>query len=250
MAMEFIRHTVDAPHNVYMDETEKDGIIGVAGLVGTFNNWIDFENRWRKALPQEANNDFHSTDFWARHSYGAEWPNEKRLEHIKELARIIGDCTAFAVGFVFSKVMYEKLIPPEDKQVLISPFHFCLAQCLVGIIDFYKDISPQPPKPMRVMFDRKDEQKATIGKVYYNVKGLFDVDEILGNLSLGERKQEPPLQAADLLIGELRRKQEGYKSEIIPILFKKSPLFYVFPTEDEFTQHVQKVRERIEHKKR
>ena len=40
MAVKFIHHTLHGPHNCYFDETEKDDIIGVAGWVGTFENWM------------------------------------------------------------------------------------------------------------------------------------------------------------------------------------------------------------------
>jgi len=245
MAIKFKECSIHAPHNVYMDETEKDDTIGVAGVVGTFENWISFEDRWRKALPQEAHNDFHYTDFWARRSYGAEWSNEKRLEHIKELASIISDCASLTLGFVFLKSMYENSIPPEHKTTFISPFHFCLAYCLAGVLAFYEDISPQPPKPLHVMFDEKNEERASIAKTYFTVKGVLDKGDILGGLSLGHRKQEPPLQAADLVIGELRRQREGHKSEIMPILSQKYSALYAFPSEDEFARHVEKIHERL-----
>ena len=118
------------------------------------------EDRWRKALPAEAKGDFHYTDFWndPKH-YAAKWTQEKRLEHIATLATIAHDCTAFGVGFVFSKTSYDELIPPKNKKALISPLHFCLAQCIVGILDFYKTIPSPPPPPLRFMFDRKEGQR-------------------------------------------------------------------------------------------
>lgn len=242
VAMKFIHHTLHGPHNCYFDETEKDDIFGVAGWVGTFENWMALEDRWRKALPAEAKGDFHYTDFWndPKH-YAAKWTQEKRLEHITTLATIAHDCTAFGVGFVFSKTSYDELIPPKNKKALISPLHFCLAQCIVGILDFYKTIPSPPPPPLRFMFDRKEGQKESLGDVYYNVRKLFDKDHILGNISIGDRKHECPLQAADLLIGELRRRRIGHESKIMDILCRKRPLIVAFPTDQEFRAHLKNV---------
>jgi hypothetical protein len=251
MALKFVHHTLHAPHNCYFDETEKDDVIGVAGWVATFENWIALEDRWRKALPPEANGDFHYKDFWHDPKYySASWSKEKRLEHIKTLATIAHDCTAFGVGFVFSRTSYDELIPPNDKEALISPLHFCLAQCIVALLDFYKQYPSPPPSPLRFMFDRKDGKKESIGEVYYNVKDLFDKENILGNISIGNRHKECPLQAADLLIGELRRNKSGHSSIIFDILRRQRPLIVAFPTDEEFRAHVKNVLGKLKNKRK
>ncbi len=250
MAVKFIHHALHGPHNCYFDETEKDDIFGVAGWVGTFENWMALEDRWRKALPPEANGDFHYTDFWNDpNHYAAKWTHEKRLAHITALATIVHDCTAFGVGFVFSKTAYEELVPPKDKKAFVSPLHFCLAQCIVGLLDFYKTIPSPPPPPLRFMFDRKDGQKESLGEVYGVVRALFDKDNILGNLSIGDRKNECPLQAADLLVGELRRNRAGHESKVMDILKRRRPLMIAFPTDEEFRAHVKNVLENFKKRK-
>src|SRR6267378_911031 len=55
MAITSIEHLVDAPHNGYFDETVKEDVMGVAGWIGTHEGWNSLEDRWRRALPKEAN---------------------------------------------------------------------------------------------------------------------------------------------------------------------------------------------------
>ena len=89
MALQFIRHSIDASHNCYFDESEKDDFIAVAGFIATFESWIALESKWRKTLPAVAKGDFHYTDFWhSEKNYASKWSHSKRLEHIKELATI------------------------------------------------------------------------------------------------------------------------------------------------------------------
>jgi len=216
--------------------------VGVAGWLGTFDNFIGLESRWRNALPPSANGYFHYTDFWnSPKSYGAKWSKEERIEHVKTLASIARDCTTCAVGIVISSATYDELIPSKDRIVLKSPIHFCLAQCLTGLLEIYKELRPAPPAPLRVMFDRKKGQEGTLAAIYYTVRELFDKDHILGDMSFGSSKLEVPLQAADLLIGELRRTQAGHESVVMDVLREKRSLLVAFPKDDEFRAYLKNV---------
>jgi hypothetical protein len=142
---------------------------------------------------------------------------------------------------VLSKRVYNEEIPARDRKELKSPLHFCLGQCLRAILHYYASISPPLPTPLRFMFDRKDGQKESLGTVYYNVRALFDSGAILGNMSFGDRKDEAPLQVADLLVGELRRYHEGKKSEVLDLLIQKKHIMLLFPKQGDFREYVQRV---------
>lgn len=251
MALKVIEHSAHRPHNGYFDETEKDNIIGVAGWIGSYEGWNRLEYEWRQALPPAAGGDFHYTDFWSRApgNYGATWSEEKRLDHVKTLATIAHKCTSFAVGFVFNRSLFEDLIPESARTFLKTPLHFCFAQCLAMVLGSRSALSIVPPTPWDVMFDRKREEQDSIGQIYYRTCSIFDPDQtILGNIGFGERKKMAALQAADLLVGELRRKQSGMKSEVLDLLKEKHPIIKAFPTDDEFREYITDVQRRIREK--
>lgn len=104
----------------------------------------------------------------------------------------------------------------------------------------YKEIEA-PPSPWRVMFDRKKGQEGTLAQLYYGAIATYDVEHIFGNLSFGNRNEEPPLQAADLLIGEARRYIAGHKSMVLEVLAERKSLFLRYPQEDDFLKLVEKV---------
>lgn len=241
-----------APHNVYFDETEKGDVIGVAGWISTFDRWIAFENAWRQALPPEAKGDFHYTDFWCDPTYwSAGWTSQRRLDFIKRLATIANSHTAYAIGAMVSKSVYESVMPENVKQAFANnPVHFLFAQCAVGLIDMYDRIPSHPQKPLRVMFDHKKGYEGRLAEMYYGVRYEFNEENILGNLSFGSRREEPPLQAADLLIGELRRKLMREPTEVFDVLNEKNSLILAFPDEASFRAHVEAAKARVEEKRR
>ena len=49
------------------------------------------------------------------------------------------------------------------------------------------------------------------------------------------------MQAADLLVGELRRHRDGHKSEIFDILKEKRPILVAHPTDEELATLIQDV---------
>lgn len=249
--LKHVEHLADRPHSGYFDETLKDDVIGVAGWIGSYEGWNRLEHEWRAALPKEANGDFHYKDFWARskYSYGQNWTNERRLEHVKTLATIAHKCTSFAVGFVFNATSYNELIPSTHRKVLKSPLHFCLAQCIAMLLGARPAKNLLPPTPWDIMFDEKREERDSIGQIYYRTRSQFDHEEMLGNIAFGKRKNMAALQAADLLIGELRRRHAGAKSDVLNILKEKHPILVAFPTDKDFRIYVKDVLKRIQEKR-
>ena len=250
MILQTIEHSADRPYNGYFDETMKDDVIGVAGWIGSYEGWNRLEYEWRKALPKEANGDFHYTDFWSRakENYGASWSNEHRLEHVKTLAKIAHDCTSFAVGFVFSRTIFDECIPEGDRKVIKGPLDFCFAQCVAMLLGARAAKHIFPPTPWDIMFDQKKEEQDAIGQIFYRTLSNFDNENLLGNIGFSDRKHMAALQAADLLIGELRRHHAGHKSEVLEILKEKRPILVAFPTNDQFRDYVIDVQRRLREK--
>src|SRR5437899_2910427 len=232
---------ITLPANGYLDETEKDDIVGVGGWIGTYEKWHGFEERWRDILPKEANGDFHYTDFWHDPKYwSAQWSHEKRLEFILRLASIAIEHASMGIGIVISKTDYERNIPEEYKGEFKGAVYFCLGHCLRLLIEKFNHVPGQPPKPIRFMHDSKKGKQDWIADWYYTVRTKFEHLDILGELSFGPRSGEPVLQAADLLIGELRRYREGHPSRIIDMFREHNKVIIGRPNVQELRDLVKK----------
>lgn len=224
ISLKFISRHIDKPHSGYFDESYKEDTIAVAGWVGTYEGWNRLEYEWRKALPASANGDFHYTDFWhSPKNYAAHWSHEKRLDHIRKLARIACDCAAFAVGVAFSMKAFNEAIPAHKREIL-TPLNFCFANCISLLVAARAARNVLPPTPWDIMFDQKAEERNGIGQVFLGSKALFDKEGMLGNVGFGDRKHMAPLQAADLLVGEIRRNHAGLPSEIFEMLKEQRPI--------------------------
>ena len=237
-------------YNGYMDESGTDDtkpIIAVAGWLSTFETWVEFEKEWKRYVAPFGG-DFHSTDFWARHSYGADWPNDKRLSFVKGLAEIICKYSLIGVGFGFPKEDYNVALSEEIRRVFRDPYYYCVGACASFLISYYEQIplSSRPPKPLRFMFDRKNGSEWYAAKVFYQAKTWFDRDEILGDMGFGKREDEPALQAADLLVGEMRRFYEGESSEVLDLLRSKChALVVVIPKMDKLKEAADELIQRM-----
>lgn len=232
-------------YNGYVDESgthDDASIIAVGGWIATYETWSAFEGEWRQKLAPHGG-DFHSTDFWARQSYGADWPDSKRLEFVKELALIICKYSIWGTGIAFPRQHYSSIVPEDMRRALKNdPYYFALGHCMSGTLGMYYriPIGLRPPAPLRFMFDRKPKREGFAAEVYYQVRDWFDGKGVLGDMAFGARKEEPALQAADLLVGELRRLREGKPSEVFDLIAKKGGrLAYALPTEDELKQRVE-----------
>lgn len=235
------------PANGFLDETEKGDVVGVGGWIGNYASWNYFERRWFELLPSEAKGDFHYTDYWHDPKYwSAKWSHSKRVEFMQQLAELIVEHTSLGLGILVSKAEYEETIPEEDKHEVKEAVYFCLAHCLRLLIEHFDTMPGQPPKPLSFMHDRKTGKHEWIGGWYTFVRNRFQHKNILGDLSFGTRAEEPGLQAADLLMGELRRYREGHESKIIDIFRQKNNVLVGRPTKDELRELVRKAYEMMQ----
>jgi hypothetical protein len=201
--------------NGYFDETGDDAgdILGVGGWLSTYDLWITFEPKWRAVLPR-GTTDFHDTDFWAGQSYGADWSEQQRSQFVQHLAQVAQTYTRCGVGIAISREEYHSYLTPEQQAALKDPLFFCFEACLNILLHFYQDIPSAPPFPFRCMFDAKDK-RGILGAMFDEIKQCRNWDAVVDELSFGRRSREPALQAADLLVGELRRRREGLPSDLL-----------------------------------
>lgn len=252
LVMKFIKVPGKAPvHNLYFDETEKDNdIIGVAGWLGTIEKFKLLERLWQEMLPPEAGGDFHYVDFWNDPTHWAAlWQHDERLNFILNLARIIRECSSCGIGIIFKKTEFRKAVADKYMPPNMGPFQFSFGQCVRGLLGLNGNFE-HPPTPWRVMFDHKACYEGELASVYYGARAAFNAEATLGNLSFGNRREEPVLQAADLLIGEMLRRLEGRPSVVMDFLMEKKEMFIVYPTEADFKKYIQLVIEAVEERKK
>lgn len=232
--------------NGYFDKTEDvdQDILGVGGWLSTYDSWISFEPKWRAVLPS-GESDFHDTEFWAGQSYGADWSEEQRSQFVQHLAHVAQTYTRCGVGMVISREEYHRFLTPEQQDALKDPLYFCFGACLSILLHFYKDIPFFPPFPIRFMFDAKDN-RGMLGAMFDEIKQCRNWDGVVDDLSFGQRCQEPALQAANLLVGELRRHREGHPSGALETMTSsnrehQTRFLFSFPRGEQLKEIAQRV---------
>jgi hypothetical protein len=232
--------------NGYFDETEDVGqdILGVGGWLSTYDLWITFEPKWRAVLPR-GESDFHNTEFWARQGYGADWSEEQRGQFVRHLGQVVQTYALCGVGIAISREEYQLYLTPEQHGALKDPLYFCFEVCLSILLHFYKSIPSAPPFPIRCMFDPKNK-RGMLGSMFDELKQCSEWDKVIDDLSFGRRCQEPALQAADLLVGELRRHREGHSSDLLDSMTSsnrehQTRFLFSFPRGEQLKEIAQRV---------
>jgi hypothetical protein len=232
--------------NGYFAETgdASQDILGVGGWLSTYDLWITFEPKWRAVLPS-GESDFHDADFWARQDYGADWSEEQRGQVVRHLGQVAQTYALCGVGIAISREEYQYYLTPVQQGALKDPLYFCFEACMSILLHFYKSIPSAPPFPIRCMFDAKDK-RGRLGAMFDQIKQYREWDKVIDDLSFGRRCQEHALQAADLLVGELRRHREGHPSELLDSMTSsnrehQTRFLFSFPRGEQLKEIAQRV---------
>jgi hypothetical protein len=196
------------PYNVFMDESgTHDGspVVAVAGLISTFERWIDLEREWARILMAYHVPVFHMSDFEAGRGVFRGWPPDRRRQFLGRLITTIVDNTIAGFGCAMMMEQYERCVPEDVRLALKHPYYFCLHNCLRTLLVFHDEITGSFQHRFRFLFDRKPTYEGIAAQTYYNVRERLDSPGILGDMTFGNKQEYIPLQAADLLVYEVAK---------------------------------------------
>ena len=190
----------------YFDESgneELPGYFGVAGLVGSDNQWSVFDRLWKETLETTGAPYLHMREF--AHSVDAftEWKDDKarREQLMAGVVAAVLQSELTAVGSALRVGDFDALTE-EQRIRLQSPYFFCLQDVLWGFA--LTNLDEDPKVEVHVSGDRHGQHEDKARKLH---RAMRRAGGLLANMSdelnFADMQQTLGLQAADLLAYEM-----------------------------------------------
>ena len=252
------------PYNAYVDESiqERHGtkVISVAAYVAAFDRWLEFESEWKGILrkyevpldgnPEHTEAFFHTTDFIARQKqFKNDWPDRKRDEFIERLAVTASEYPILGVATCINEEQYARALPEDIRGRWREPYFFCVWGVLGMLSLIEKKFAVALPKPVWVLFDRRQKAVQFAAQIFHAVKDLSEQKNVFGEMGFGEMWRTPQLQAADLLVYAAARNRaerdhdaEAATYKPLQTLSRNKKLLIIHVEEDPLREYVKFVR--------
>jgi len=191
---------------IYLDDSGTDPaqpVVVVAGYLSTDREWKKFSKAWLAVLARYRLPYFHMTEFmttWGTKLFPKRaWPDERKNRLIDELLAVIGRGAMCQLGVGTPKAEWEAVLTPAIKRHLGSPFTIGLHLCLRDALRWLpRHLSKER---VGVIFDQAPRRAQNqLLRAYALERELqrLDGDHRLGPLAFDDKRQCPPLQAADI----------------------------------------------------
>jgi len=217
----------------YMDDSgSHDGALVsvIAGYFGGHRRWVEFEDRWRAVLARYGVTEFHAKPFWDRDKEGTRtsgeykgWRKDRAESFLDELLRIIESSERiFPFACAVENEQWEKQTE-ENKRIFSGASHahpegkpsksmfLAFQRCVLSVADYCK-----PGIRAHYIFDDDHGKNSVWAAICYGqLKQQFaksdpDTYSSIGQFTLADSVDAPPLQAADLLSYEAKKYAEHF----------------------------------------
>jgi Protein of unknown function (DUF3800) len=202
----------------------------IAGYFGGHRRWLEFEDRWRAVLARYEVSEFHAKPFWNRDKEGTRikgeykgWSNDRAESFLDELLRIIESSERiFPFACAVENEQWEKQTE-ENKRIFSGASHehpegkpsksmfLAFQRCVTSVADYCN-----PGIRAHYIFDDDHGKNSVWAAICYGqLKQQFaksdpDIYSSIGQFSLADSVDAPPLQAADLLSYEAKKYAEHF----------------------------------------
>lgn len=181
----------------------------LAGYIGTVEGWDRFDGEWQKVLDGPPCIEYFKASEAESLRPDGQWAGickEQRNERIDELIRVIGRCSTRAF-YVRTKTQdYNEVIKPYIPPQWDNPYYFLFMGSIAAATSVEKHDGMG--EPIEFVFDhgcKKRIERPSLS-LYGQVAHLPQFKGRVANIHYEDEKLFVPLQAADLLAWQIRRR--------------------------------------------
>lgn len=196
----------------YLDESSDDRVYTVAGFMTTAESWKPFSADWEATLktdPKISHFKMHGVLTSKTNRVFKNYSKQQRIDKTESLISVLNTHLSAKTDLAGSVVMdvkaYKEILEPILSPKLRNPYLWCFQGILVGYSSWIREILPGQ-KTDFVFDDNKKEFRDAL-KLYKRVADLppfVESKPYVGTIEPGDDKTVMPLQAADMLAGQVR----------------------------------------------
>lgn len=186
----------------YLDDsgTHKGSpLVSVAGAVGSVSQWIKFSRRWRRQLRQWNLEFFRMADFVSSRGPYEGWDEPRKHHVLSRLVQTIKDYARFLVGNAVYSRDFDEAFAKYPNSCIKDAYHFCAVLTLPAV--GYWKMESKRREPVALIFESGNK---LLDQYFRLVQRDFLDDRAreaygIGSVTVGDKKEMPPLQAADII---------------------------------------------------
>ncbi len=190
----------------YLDESADHKLYAISGLVSTPEKWVGFAHAWATELsrsPSIRHFKMHDVLGTSRGQFKTFTP-QQREDKLLGLVKVINqnvewDCTS-TLDYGAYKQILEPVLPPRFRDPYLWTFHGVLT-----LICSYSRIGQR--QTIDFVFDKKRKYFAQAMSLFEKVRNLPPFNQTadcISSIKEGNDETDLPLQAADLMAGQVR----------------------------------------------
>lgn len=170
----------------------------LAGYVGTVESWDAFDMPWRAVLNWEPKLDYYK----ASECMGI--PAGEKDERVDALIKVIGGHAMRALYVRVKQQDYNEVIKPYVPEEWDNPYYFLFTAILASGTSAEKYFGSS--RPIEFIFDKANKLEQPSHRLYSQISGGPQFGNRVVNVHYEDEKEFLPLQAADLLAWQVRRR--------------------------------------------
>jgi Protein of unknown function (DUF3800) len=177
----------------------------LAGYVGTAEAWDAFDEPWRKVLNGPPKLDyFKHSEVYGFDTQWAPLSKSERHERLDSFIKVIGAHATRSIYVRLKQQDYDEVIKPFIPLQWQNPYYFLFIGFLSAATMTAKYL--RDGDSVEFFFDGNQEVEKPSRKLYGQAADLSQFRQRVENIFYKDEKQFLPLQAADLLAWEVRRR--------------------------------------------
>lgn len=193
-------------YNIYRDEsgTHRGAeIVVVAGFISNVDRWVELSAAWLDALKSWGIDSFHMTDFENRQNQFRGWSETQRKECLNHLIDLINGHTFNSIGYAVPGKSFDTILSEKARRLCGDAYGLASIGCFTNTAR----VARTSEDDVWIDYVMESGAKGRGALLYYYGEGRKDPDwrgdTRIHSLEFRDKRDFPPLQAADILAYEL-----------------------------------------------
>lgn len=195
----------------YLDESgthEQSPIVTVAGLLGTTTDWKGFSEEWSAVLRRAGLSRFHMKEFEEGYGESGALSAEERTDVKIALIDTINRTPSIIQVCSLVRGTIENRSSGPMAGILTRAYEFCCGDVMSALLQTAAVTFPGAEEKIAFVCDRQRESGPAVMRQFEAMRSdpaYLGPRERMGSITFADSAIYPPLQAADLVAGEVRK---------------------------------------------